>query len=61
MTQGILNAIRKRDKLKQRVLKNKHSMELKDYYKNYRNIVTTLIKTTRNNFYKERIQLAVNN
>lgn len=61
MTQGILNAIRKRDKLKQRVLKNKHSMELKNYYKNYRNIVTTLIKTTKNNFYKEKIQSAGNN
>ena len=61
MTQGILNSIRKRDRLKQKLLKNKHNTDIKNYYKNYRNIVTTLIKTSKNNFYKGKILEAGNN
>lgn len=60
MTQGLLNSIAYRDHLKQKLNKS-YSNELRNEYKNYRNLLNNLIKTTKNEYYFTQITDAQNN
>lgn len=61
ITEGIVLSIRKRDKLSKLMKKQPFNARLKQYYKNYRNTLHTLIKTTKVMFYKGKISDARNN
>ena len=55
ITNGIITAIRTRDKLKQKLIKNKDNNELKNKYIYYRNKINSLIKVEKNNYYKQQL------
>lgn len=55
ITQGIITAMIKRDQLKQKLNKDKHNTYLKTTYKYYRNKINSLIKNTKNNYYKQQL------
>ena len=59
ITQGLINSIQERDKLKQTLLKRPNDIILTQKYKKYRNLTTKLIQKTKNNYYKTKIQEAV--
>lgn len=52
MTNGILASIRKRNKLHTQLINNPENVYLSNYYKQYRNNLTKLIKLTKDNYYK---------
>ena len=60
ITDGLINSIKHRDKLKKTLLKN-FSFALELEYKNYRNRLNKLIKTQKYKFYKEQIEQHKNN
>lgn len=55
ITTAIINSIKKRDKLKKQ-LKNNFSIQKETIYKEYRNRLNKIIKYTRNEFYKRKIE-----
>lgn len=55
MTNGILNSIRHRDRISKEVLKDPFNLQLINYYKKYRNKLTNLIKTTKDIYYKSKL------
>lgn len=59
ITQGIINSIKTRDKLKLKARSDKN-VELFEKYKRYRNILNNLIKNAKNQYYKSQIILASN-
>nr|CAI5839588.1 unnamed protein product [Callosobruchus analis] len=60
MTAGILTSIRRRDKLKQYLKENNDDL-LRQTYTSYRNKITNLIKTSKNNYYSQKFIEAGNN
>lgn len=60
ITNGLIESIRHRDKLKKKLLKN-YSIELDIEYKNYRNALNKLIVKQKNTFYKNKINNNKNN
>ncbi|XP_045479827.1 uncharacterized protein LOC123684576 [Harmonia axyridis] len=60
MTQGLINSIRHRDRLKERYLKKVTAESWTEYTK-YRNFLNSLIKVTKNKFYGDKIKQADNN
>lgn len=60
MTRAILTSIRLRDKMKKFLVSN-FTLELKQEYTRYRNRLNKLIKNTKDNYYKRRINDAKNN
>lgn len=60
ITQGLINSIRYRDLLKRKLNKT-YSVELDNNYKKYRNFLNNLIKKTKNDFYKAKIESAQKN
>lgn len=56
ITDGLVKSIRTRDKLKVSVLKNKDNLELFQRYKNYRNILNTLLKKTKALYFSRKIR-----
>lgn len=61
VTKGILVSIRNKDKLKIKVNKRPLNENLKDKYKKYRNILNTLLKTAKNNYYGKQLKFAAGN
>jgi len=55
ITDGIVKSIRKRDKLRSASLKDPNNLELKEGFTKYRNTLTSVIKDTKNNYYKSII------
>jgi len=60
MTNGLLKSIQTRDKIKKRYLRYKDNLQLKEKFQNYRNTLTNLIKTVKNEYYREKITAANN-
>ncbi|XP_045482106.1 uncharacterized protein LOC123686151 [Harmonia axyridis] len=60
MTQGPINSISHRDRLKERYLKKVTAESWTEYTK-YRNFLNSLIKVTKNKFYEDKIKQADNN
>nr|CAI5865258.1 unnamed protein product [Callosobruchus analis] len=60
MTAGILTSIRRRDKLRQYLKENNDDL-LRQTYTSYRNKITNLIKTSKNNYYSQKFIEAGNN
>lgn len=56
MTIGILKSIRNRDNLALLSKKYPNNHRLKDYYKKVRNIVCKVIKTSKNTYFKDKIE-----
>ena len=54
MTDGLLVSVGNRDKMK-RILDKNYSIELKQHYTLYRNTVNKIIKNTKTNYYKTKI------
>jgi len=54
VSQGLINSIIYRDKLKRELHKN-FSMQLSNQYKKYRNTLNKLIQKEKNNYYKQKI------
>lgn len=61
ITNGIINSINTRDRMFQRLLKDPNNKQLAEDYKNYRNFTTKLIKKTKVNYYKNKINENKNN
>jgi len=62
ITTGIVNSIRTRDKLKRKILRNVNvNEEHIQYYKNYRNALTKLIKQAKYQYYKQKLDNTNNN
>nr|CAI5861308.1 unnamed protein product [Callosobruchus analis] len=61
MTAGILTSIRKRDKMKQNLIKDKDNLVAKHNYITYRNRLTNLIKSTKNEYFSNKFIEAGNN
>jgi Reverse transcriptase (RNA-dependent DNA polymerase) len=55
ITSGIICSIKNRDRLKKQLIQN-YSNNLEKEYKNYRNKLNSLIRTTKNEFYKNKIE-----
>ena len=60
ITNGIIISIKNRDKMKKRLLRN-YSTNLENAYKAYRNQLQSIIKYTKNNYYRDKIQSNKNN
>lgn len=60
ITVGIINSIRNRDKMK-KDLRRDSSAEKQDAYKKYRNLVTRIIRETKNQYFKKKIKKADKN
>lgn len=60
ITDGLIFCIKKRDKLHKNLLNNP-DMQAQIFYKKYRNICNNIIKTTKENYYKEKLSRAGNN
>jgi len=58
ITVGLITSMRERDKLKKRYMRNKDDEGLERRYKNYRNTLTNLIKSTKHDYYKNKIDEA---
>ena len=58
MTVGILNSLRIRNKLHRQLTKNKDDLELKSKYTYYRNMVTKLIRTSKDKYYQKELEKA---
>ena len=61
ITQGIVTAINTRNRLSKKLEKNKENRDLKERYLLYRNKINNLIKTCKNNYFKEKIIMANGN
>jgi len=61
ITTGILNSIREREKKRKASLRSPNDQELKTAYVNYRNALTNLIKTVKNEYYQNKIEDANKN
>jgi hypothetical protein len=61
VTKGLLRSIKTRDKLYHRHIKKPQDAELERHYKDYRNRLTTLLRTSKKNFYHEKISKAKGN
>lgn len=61
ITAGIIESIKKRDQLKKKLLTDKKNLILINNYKNYRNKLTTIIKKTKDTYYKNEIINSQNN
>lgn len=55
MTPNLLKSIRNRDKLAIQIKKHPNNEELKQYFKKTKNIITSCIRTAKDNFYKKEI------
>lgn len=55
ITQGLIISINKRDKLKNKLMREPFNKNLKDKYKHYRNLVNKLIKLTKKNYYAKKL------
>lgn len=55
ITNGIINSIKQRDKMKKRLLSN-NSTNAKNTYKNYRNNLHKIIQNCKYNYYKRQIE-----
>lgn len=55
ITKGLINSIRKRDKMKFELNKNKNNVELFQKYKIYRNKTNNLIKISKKDYYFKKI------
>lgn len=58
ITQGLIKSIQVRDKLKQRLIQQPNNIILEQNYKRYRNLTTKLIRKTKHDYYKIKIQEA---
>jgi Reverse transcriptase (RNA-dependent DNA polymerase) len=58
ITKGIINSIRKRDKMYSKTLTIVDNIKYKQEYKMYRNKLNNLIKKVKNNYYKDKITQA---
>lgn len=61
ITSGLIKSIRKRDYLSKKVKSQPFNLSLKATYTNYRNTLTQLIRTTKHNYYRNKINEAGNN
>lgn len=61
ITTGITESIKKRDQLKKKLLKDKNNLILLNQYKNYRNKLTSIIKKTKDEYYRNEINNSQNN
>lgn len=61
ITQGLINSIKERDKLKRLLLNNPNNHDIQGRYKIFRNTVTKLIKKTKIDYYKQKFTEAKNN
>lgn len=61
MTAGLLTSIATRDHIYNELTKNPNDNELKEKYRIYKNKVNNLIKTTKNNYYREKLDKCKNN
>lgn len=61
VTEGILNSIKKRDKLHLLTKKEPFNKQAKEVYNKYRNKLNNIIKSTRNRYYREKIEEAQGN
>ena len=55
ITEGIINSIKYRDKLKKTMIKDRTNLELKNNYKEYRNILNKVICNTKSKYYSNKI------
>lgn len=55
ITRGLITSIRKRDKLKLEVNKQKNNLELLNSYKEYRNKINNLIRKVKQEYYSNKI------
>lgn len=55
ITNGIIQSIKTRDRMKKQILNNNNNMQLRDEYKTYRNRLTRIIKITKNNYYTDQL------
>lgn len=60
ITIGIINSIKKRDKMKRQLLKN-HNIIYRNEYKIYRNNLNKVIAHAKNNYYKSKVENNKNN
>lgn len=60
MNQNLINAIRYRDKLLSKS-KHSHSIDFKKYVKDYANSVKTMIRNTKNTYFKNKVEEAGKN
>lgn len=54
ISEGLITSIKERDKLKKRLLES-YSEDLEKEYKTYRNYLNTLLKKSKNNYYKNQV------
>jgi hypothetical protein len=57
ISQGIINSIRKRDKMHSQLRKQPFNIRLKEEYKNYRNTLNKLIKDSKIKYYNDKFHL----
>ena len=57
ITSGIVTAMVKRDKIKEKLIKDKNNITLKNTYKYYRNKINSLIKNAKNNYYQQQLDI----
>lgn len=55
ITNGLVNSINKRDKICMQLKREPHNIELQTHYKNYKQKLTKLIKQTKANYYRAKI------
>ena len=56
MNTGIIKCIKKRDKLHKQMRRFPNNKTLQDYYKRYRNICTSIIKRSKEEYYRKKIE-----
>src|SRR5436190_9894698 len=61
ITEGIVRSIRKRDKLSKRVRKQPFNVNLREYFYRYKNTLNNLIKNTKKQFYRQKLNETHNN
>lgn len=61
ISQNIINCIRKRDELHKKLKQNPYDIHKLRYYKRYRNICKNIINTTKESYYKNKIEACNDN
>jgi len=61
ITNGLVKSIKTRDKLKKQILKHKDDEALQERFKTYRNTLNTLIRSTKEDYYKSKLNEVGNN
>src|SRR5436190_24288506 len=57
ISQGLINSIRHRDKISRRVKCQPFNTDLSQYFKRYRNMLNVLLKSAKENYYRDKICL----